>query len=155
MSPSWTIYAVTVEDRYEYIGHAKDMLHRTHEHRGDRFYGVDFAMVELGHARTKAAARRLEAHLIRQHRPPRNIQFCGPRAYKRVKTARWTGRQWLECYVRVYPGMLEPDAAREIWHRSRRRHSGAVVQKMPGWTVNKAHWMFGTRQRVGSKGVIK
>lgn len=152
---TWTIYAVTVADEIQYVGHAKDMGSRECQHRGDRFYDIDCKIVALDYAKSKAGAVRTEARLIRRHKPKYNIQFNGSRAYVLVDTVRATGQgEWLPCRFRLFDGMLHPDKAREIWHRSLRRDAGAVLKRMPGWTRSRASHFFGPRQKVGSKGVI-
>lgn len=145
---TWTIYAIVVDGCREYIGHAKDMRMRAAGHRGDMFYGVAFEVEELAQSRTKSGAVRVEARMIRKHRPPRNIQFAGPRPYELVRTIRWNGHdRWLECSFRLFPGVMHPDRAREVWHGSPAHlHSGAVIKGMPGWTRPRATYMFGPRQ---------
>lgn len=152
---TWTVYAIEVEGRYEYIGIAKDTYHRTHEHKAGIFHGVDFRMVPLETARTKPSARKKEARLIRKHRPPKNIQHMGSRPYQTVKALKYTSGGWIEWNFRLHPGVMHPDQAREIWHRSKLLKSGAVLKRMPGWTLPKASFMFGARQMVGAKGTIR
>lgn len=152
---TWTIYAVTVGGEIQYIGHAKKMSARACQHRGDRFYGVDCEMVALDYAKSKTGAVRTEARLIRRHKPKFNVQLNGPREYILVDTVRANGLgEWLPCRFRLFQGMMHPDEAREIWHRSKRRDAGAVLKRMPGWTRARASHFFGCRQKVGAKGVI-
>jgi hypothetical protein len=149
---TWTIYAIEVAGRYEYIGHAKHPKQREAQHAIGLFYGVDFKFIPLGSRRTKEGARRLESSLIRRHKPARNIQFMGARPYELVKTIRWNGSdRWLPHEFRLCSGVMHPDHARDIWHKSRLSRTNDVLKLMPGWTGSAASRMFGPR-RMG-KGV--
>jgi predicted GIY-YIG superfamily endonuclease len=126
MNRPWIVYGARGEDGHlQYIGITTNLSQRERDHRRTRAWGnVRFSVIRRADSRKEAT--RIEAALIRRHRPPRNVQHC-PVGNREIA--------------------LPADAARAIWLGNPVQTDWAVLGMMPGWTVARAKAAFGPRPR--------
>jgi len=90
---SVAVYEMIVRREVVYIGSSANPDRRFYQHRKKCGFEIWPEINVVSWCRNRAAARRLEAKLIRQKQPPLNVQYTG----RRERLA-WRPRTIEECY---------------------------------------------------------
>ena len=119
------VYELLVNDEVVYIGATTNPHRRCFAHRANLNLAAWPQIRVLHWCRTRGSALRLEARLIRKHRPPLNVQQAQRRRAQRE----------------------DIDRARKVWTTaSRKMTNREVLGLMPaGWTAQDARAAFGSR----------
>jgi hypothetical protein len=143
---TWIVYGIFVDGVLRYIGKTGEPIYRRGAHRCGRFHGKPFEMRTLRQCRSEAHALRVERAMIEAEQPPDNKQHRPERSFQRIQTWRpGANGIRLEVSMSLHDGMMHPDQARKVWFSRKHRTSGEAASHMPGWTPDRAAYMFGPR----------
>jgi len=122
---SFAVYELIVNGVPVYIGCTANPERRRYAHMAHRPLEGWPSINVLTRHRTRTAALRAEAKLIKDRQPPLNLQHTG----------------------RKRSGRMPEETARKIWHSSKRKTNAQLLALMPGWTIWTARARLGQRKR--------
>jgi predicted GIY-YIG superfamily endonuclease len=147
----WHLYGIYIADDLQYIGCTENPDMRRYQHSINRFAGRDFTLRTLRTLKSRAAAVRAEAALIRKHRSPMNIAENPNRTPVAVRRRVVSQASFdkIEVTMRFRDGTLPIEEARPIWFGS--ASTREALAKMPGWSATRAYEVFGPSGRIPNR----